>query len=114
MLQLWQTGSIRLDDLPLLWKTVTVRRIPMCGGNLVRMLIPLTSNPVEQVARTHNTRTDSSEPSCSNCGTATSPEFVWCPKCGASLNAHPCAYCGQTISPGEQTCRFCGASANKR
>jgi len=86
----------------------------MCGGKFVRMLIPLTSMPLEQAGRTPNGSTAPSQSTCSSCGSLITPAFAWCPKCGNSLRAHPCAYCGQTISSGVDFCRYCGASANKR
>jgi RNA polymerase subunit RPABC4/transcription elongation factor Spt4 len=84
----------------------------MCGGNFVRMLIPLANLPVGQTGPTVNGSAVSSQIPCPNCGTAITPEFAWCPKCGAALKPHPCAYCGQTISPGDKSCSFCGARSN--
>ena len=85
----------------------------MCGGHFVRMLVPLVTNSVEQTARMTDARAVNPQVPCPTCGTAITPEFAWCPKCGASLKAHPCDYCGQTINPGDNTCSFCGAPPNK-
>ncbi|MBE3087625.1 MAG: zinc ribbon domain-containing protein [Chloroflexi bacterium] len=86
----------------------------MCGGHFARLLIPLAANPAGQAAPIPVVNEVSSQHPCPACGTAITPEFAWCPKCGASLKSHPCAYCGQTISPGDKLCSFCGAPPNKR
>jgi len=85
----------------------------MCGGHFVRSLIPLAVSQAGQVMPIPVVKAGSSQQPCPACGTAITPEFAWCPKCGASLRVHPCAYCGQTISPGDKLCKFCGAPSNK-
>ena len=86
----------------------------MCGGHFVRMLVPAVTGSVEQSALSPEARAVSPHVPCPACGAATTPEFTWCPKCGAALKTHPCVYRGQTIGPGDKTCGFCGAPANKR
>ena len=86
----------------------------MCGGHFVRMLVPLTTKPAEQVVQIPAASAAALHTLCPVCGAAITPGFLWCPKCGAALKAHACAYCGQAINPGEKACDFCGAPANKR
>ena len=85
----------------------------MCGGNFARTLISLATLPVAQGIRMPDTSLTPHMP-CPSCGTAVTPEFAWCPKCGAMLKAHACAYCGQMVSPGDKACDFCGAPANNK
>lgn len=84
----------------------------MCGGNFVRLLTPLTTISVEQTVRFRGARTAIQQVPCPTCGTAITPEFAWCPKCGSPLKSHPCVYCGQTVNPGDKTCSFCGGPPN--
>ena len=86
----------------------------MCGGHFFHILTPLSmaltptaDQPLDPVVATQQIR-------CPTCTLAILPEFVWCPKCGAALKAHPCAYCGQMIGPVDMVCDSCGASSHSR
>jgi len=107
--QLWQAGSERLEYLSVLRPKAILRRDTMCGGHRCHVLVPLRETLRQTADRPPNPVVATQPINCQNCGSIVSPEFAWCPKCGAALRDHPCAYCGQMISPGNKTCNFCGA-----
>lgn len=85
----------------------------MCGCNSGPLLVSLASIGAGQAERMTNATEALPQLTCPTCRTAITPEFAWCPKCGAALKAHPCTYCGQTVHPGEDLCGFCGAPTHK-
>jgi hypothetical protein len=99
------------------WNTclIVVKSYPevntMCGGHSFHTLTPLLTTLTQTANQPIGPVVAARQINCPTCGSAVSPEFAWCPKCGAALKAHPCAYCGQTVSPGDKTCNFCGAPA---
>jgi uncharacterized OB-fold protein len=85
----------------------------MCGGHFIHMLVPIATMNTKQTIQPQDITAVALQSPCPTCGVTITPEYAWCPKCGASLKAHPCDYCGQTINPGDNMCSFCGAPPNK-
>lgn len=99
------TGAERMDNLPLLWKTSTLRT-PMCCHNPLGLLI----DKLELKNDVSRTDVDSSPPeTCPNCRNTIHLSYVWCPVCGKVLKPFPCKYCGQTVEPEANFCLHCGA-----
>jgi predicted amidophosphoribosyltransferase len=85
----------------------------MCGGNITRLLIPLTAIPAVQSASLSGVHANAHNLFCPSCGRVISSDFAWCPKCGTALKAHPCAYCGRNLAAGVEVCASCGAPDRK-
>jgi RNA polymerase subunit RPABC4/transcription elongation factor Spt4 len=83
----------------------------MCGGHFTQTLTPFLATLAQTTNQPPSLVVATQRKNCPTCGSAVSPEFAWCPNCGAALKDHPCAYCGQIVSPGDKTCNFCGAPA---
>jgi RNA polymerase subunit RPABC4/transcription elongation factor Spt4 len=81
----------------------------MCGGHFSHMLTPFLTTLNQTAVQSTSPIATTQEISCPACSTAVSPEFAWCPQCGAALKAHSCAYCGQIVTPTDKSCSFCGA-----
>lgn len=68
------------------------------------------NNMVGKVAVGKGT-TASDSLTCPSCGKPCTPDFKFCPSCGADLESHlktVCPKCGKTILSGSMFCSFCG------
>lgn len=81
----------------------------MCGSHFFHTVTPLLMTLSQTVNQPPDPIVFGEHIRCHTCSSAISADFIWCPKCGSALKAHPCPYCGQILDPADKLCGSCGA-----